>query len=254
MVSHFLVGTFDTPLVFTLAFDPAAKTLEVVAKSEATGAHSWLSLSADKTRLYATAWTTPPGLAAYSVERGSGTPTVKLINAVETQARSGYCCNSRVAVYSAGGPTGEVFQLDEATGGFKAEIQKLDFVDRGVQVDSGGVMDFGGLRHGAHSADLSPDGKLLYVADIGRNCVFVYAVALDGTLTLTDKNIAPRTEDGPRHVTPHPDGEYVYSLQEHTSMVDVFRVVDGKTLAWKQGVKIIPSGIFRTYLGPTLEN
>ncbi|KAL8279789.1 hypothetical protein RQP46_007884 [Phenoliferia psychrophenolica] len=179
MVSHFLVGTFDTPLVFTLAFDPAAKTLEVVA--------------------------------------------------------------NRVAVYSAGGPTGEVFQLDEVTGGFKAEIQKLDFVDRGVQVDSGGVMDFGGLRHGAHSADLSPDGKLLYVADIGRNCVFVYVVALDRTLTLTDKNIAPRAEDGPRHVTPHPDGEYVYSLQEHTSMVDVFQLVDGKTLAWKQGVKIIPS-------------
>ena len=93
---------------------------------------------ADKSKLYATAWTTPPGLAAYSVERDdTGVPTVKLINSVETQARSGYCCNSAVAVYSAGGPTGEVFQLDPTTGGFKSEIQKLDFVDRGVQVDSG---------------------------------------------------------------------------------------------------------------------
>ncbi|KAM0746407.1 Muconate cycloisomerase 1 [Meredithblackwellia eburnea MCA 4105] len=241
MTSHFLVGTFNTPAVFTLAFDPAARSLKVVNKSEATGAHSWLSLNEDHTKLYATAWTTPPGLAAYSVERVDGVPAVKLINSVETAARSGYCCNSPVAVYSAGGPTGEVFSLDPATGGFRKEIQKLDFVDRGVQVDDGGVMDFGGLRHGAHSADLSPDGKLLYVADIGRNCVFVYAVAEDGSLTLTDKNIAPRAEDGPRHVTPHPNGQYVYSLQEHTSMVDVFEVVDGKKLAWKQGVKIIPA-------------
>ena len=56
---------------------------------------------------------------------------------METQARSGYCCNSAVAVYSAGGPTGEVYAIDLATGGFKHEVQKLDFVDRGVQVDSG---------------------------------------------------------------------------------------------------------------------
>lgn len=58
----------------------------------------------------------------------------------------------------------------------------------------------------------------------GRNCIFVYAVAEDGSLTLTDKNIAPRPTDGPRHVWPHPNGRYVYSLQEHTSMVDVFKV------------------------------
>ena len=42
---HILVGTFDKPFVFTLAFDAAARSLEVVAKSKATGAHSWLSLS-----------------------------------------------------------------------------------------------------------------------------------------------------------------------------------------------------------------
>ncbi|KAK4700718.1 carboxy-cis,cis-muconate cyclase, partial [Phenoliferia sp. Uapishka_3] len=261
MTSYILVGTFNTPAVFTLAFDPSAGSLEVVAKSEATGAHSWLSLNvrsiyeenlptwltffihqSDKTRLYATAWTTPPGLAAYSINRqGSGAPTLKLINSVETLARSGYCCNSAVAVYSAGGPTGEVFKIDPTSGGFETEIQKLNFVDQEIQVDSGGVMDFGGLRHGAHSADLSPDQRTLYVADIGRNCIFVYAVAEDGTLTLTDKNIAPRADDGPRHVTPHPNGKIVYSLQEHTSMVDAFEVLEGQKLAWKQGVKIIPA-------------
>lgn len=92
---------------------------------------------ADRTRLYATAWTTPPGLAAYAIDRSGAAPTVQLINHVETSARSGYCCNSPVAVYSAGGPTGEVYAIDPTTGGFAGEVQKLDFVDRGVQVDSG---------------------------------------------------------------------------------------------------------------------
>ncbi|ORY66930.1 Muconate cycloisomerase 1 [Leucosporidium creatinivorum] len=248
---HFLVGTFNTPAVFTLAFDPSKRSVDVVAKSEATGAHSWLSLNADKSVVYATAWTEPPGLAAYAISRptSSSAPSLSLINSVTTAARSGYCCNSPVAVYSAGGPTGEVFAIDPKTGGFKEakELQKLDFVDQKGQQDDGGVMDFGGLRHGAHSADLSPDGKLLYIADIGRNCIFVYAVAEDGSLTLADKNIAPRPTDGPRHVWPHPNGRYVYSLQEHTSMVDVFEVNADSTLSWKQGVKIIPAD-----LSPTL--
>ena len=52
----------------------------------------------------------------------------------------------------------------------------------------------------------------------------MYQVNEDGSLELTEKNIATREEDAPRHVTPHPNGRYVYSLQEHTSMVDVFEV------------------------------
>lgn len=183
---HFLVGTFNTPAVFTIAFDPAKRTLDVVHKSDATGAHSWLSLNVsarrwisgspltltglqeDKSVLYATAWTEPPGLAAYSISRSGPAPTLSLINSVATAARSGYVCCSPLAVYSAGGPTGEVYAIDSKTGRFKEEVvQKLDFVEREKgQRDDGGVMDFGGLRHGAHSADLSPDGKLLYIADM----------------------------------------------------------------------------------------
>ena len=126
--------------------------------------------------LYATAWTEPPGLAAYSVSRPTSTlpPSLSLINSVTTAARSGYVCCSAKAVYSAGGPTGEVFAIDPSTGGFKKDLlQKLDFVEQEKgQRDDGGVMDFGGLRHGAHSADLSPDGKLLYIADMCvRRCL-----------------------------------------------------------------------------------
>lgn len=51
---HFIVGTFNTPVIFTLAFDPSG-SLEVVAKSESTGPHSWLSLNVSRShRMQAT--------------------------------------------------------------------------------------------------------------------------------------------------------------------------------------------------------
>ncbi|BGP15256.1 hypothetical protein JCM10213_001611 [Rhodosporidiobolus nylandii] len=243
---HFLVGTFNTPRVFTLAFSPPSTAggddgaLEVARVNEGVGQHSWLALNEAKDRLYTTSWTEPPSLASYRILPTSP-PSVSFLNSIPTAARSGYVCVSPTHAYTAGGPTGEVVALEPATGAFKEEVQKLDFVGEERQRDDGGTMDFGGLRHGSHSFDLSPDGKLAYVADIGRNAVFVFRVLPSGALELTDKNIAPRPTDGPRHVTPHPNGRYAYSLQEHSSMVDCFEVdqAEGK-LSWKGGVKIIP--------------
>ncbi|KAL6252890.1 hypothetical protein RBB50_000609 [Rhinocladiella similis] len=272
----FLVGTFNTPQLYTLRFTPGSRssssspssTLKIVQRSSAIGSHSWLHLTPprpDGTRtLYATAWTEPPTVVAYAVH----SPTeISLLDTARTQSRSGYVCASDVAVYSAGGATGEVFVIDRETGGFLQSsqsaatstngttdvahstpsapappLQTISFLDASSQRDDGSVMDFGGLRHGAHSADLSPDQRALYVADIGRNCIWTYSVSpLDGRTTLGEKHVSPRPNDGPRHVWPHPSGRHVYCLQEHTSMVDVFSTSDdGVTLAHEQGVRIIP--------------
>ncbi|KAJ1029079.1 hypothetical protein NDA18_002707 [Ustilago nuda] len=111
---------------------------------------------------------------------------------------------------------------------------------------SGGknAMDFGGLRHGSHGIDLSPDGSVCYIPDIGRNCVWAMNVdPTSGALSVGEQSIAPRKNDGPRHTVSHPGGRYIYSLQEHSSMVDVFELIKdakGTHLEWKQGVKIIP--------------
>ena len=99
------------------------------------------------------------------IKNDQGVRAVELLNEVETAARSGYVCVSDCAAYSAGGPSGEVYAL-EKDGSFGRRLEQLSFVDEQAQRDSGSVLDFGGLRHGAHSADLSPDGKLLYVADM----------------------------------------------------------------------------------------
>ncbi|KAK6368602.1 hypothetical protein LTR64_006757 [Lithohypha guttulata] len=258
----FVVGTFATPYLFTLRFTPASSTsnessLKILKQHEGLGSHSWLHLSSPGTtgtqNLYATAWTEPSSLAAYAVH----TPTdIKLLNTVATKSRSGYVCASGTHAYSAGGATGEVFALDFKSGAFTSSsestehsndtsstdiqpVQLLDFVDTSGQRDNGSTMDFGGLRHGAHSADLSPDG---------RNCIWTYSIgASKEHMKLAEKKISPRKHDGPRHVWPHPNGKFVYCLQEHSSVADVFEVVkscNGSVrLVHKQGVRIIPQGL-----------
>lgn len=253
---NFIVGTFNTPELFTFTFNPPSTRtrqapLTIANKSPAIGNHSWLGFSPKqdpKERfLYATAWTEPPSVAAYSIKDHG--LSITPINSKPVRARSGYVCASKTHIYSCGGPTGEAFSIDPH-GGVGDLVQELEFVDKGADDKPSGALhgDFGGLRHGSHSADLSPDMRSLYIADIGRNAIFSYSIDNEHTksckqhLTLGSKHISPRPNDGPRHTWPHPSGRILYSLQEHTSIVDLFFVADdGVTLTHKNGVRIIPA-------------
>lgn len=285
-MATFIVGTFNTPELFQLYFDSKEHTLRLLQTIPAHGNHSWLALSEDRGNLYGTAWTEPCSVASYSV-RPSGSNaaqdslTIKLLNTAPTRARSGYVAvgkRKKDVLYTVGGPTGEVIQINSKDGSFPTEshtLQHLDFVtgqvsdpnkvakkeEKSLEKDEK-VLDFGGLRHGSHSVDLSPDGLIAYIADIGRDCVWVYTVSpSDGLLTLSQKCVTPRKNDGPRHVWPHPNGKVVYVLQEHSCIVDVYKVdsltepqtvqVKGDTVAhtmqvqlvWKQNVRIIPTNL-----------
>ena len=251
-----LVGTFNHDL-YTLHFDPTTLTLSILHRHPSIAGHSWLALSSTKKALYCTAWTSPrPSVASYRLT--PPTPTLSFLNARPIASLSGYVCVSATHLYSVGGPSGEVFRL-EADGSIGELVQTLSFVPAEQETNQSSARgavphgDFGGLRHGAHSCDISPDGKVLWVADIGRNCVWSYAIAQADKrtkqfdmskphLTGLKRHPAPRGHDGPRHTTPHPGGRVLYSLQEHSSMVDVFSVrEDDGGLEHTGGVKIIPA-------------
>ncbi|EPQ25770.1 uncharacterized protein PFL1_06637 [Pseudozyma flocculosa PF-1] len=317
------VGTFNTPELCTVRFDPTSHRLELVSTSDVVGKHSWLSTAVIRpsasralvgsaeppTHLYATCWTEPPSVAAYRIRKEPGhrgpsdAAGFELLNTAPTAARSGYVTIGQPAnhphpvLYTISGPGGEVIGIDAETGAFDAHgrkhakvipdsggrIQELDCVagrcsrpgrtlkddaagahhDSGVTGSGGGANampkldgsggknngDFGGLRHGAHGVDLSVDGRVAFVPDIGRNCIWVYDVDPDdGTLSLAQKYALSRANDGPRHTIAHPGGRYLYCLQEHSSYVDVFEIFPaghggdgrGTRIEWRQGVRIIP--------------
>lgn len=277
-----LVGTFKSPEIYTLKFQPPAPpsssssstselktttnttgTLTISHKSPAAGGHSWLSLSPSHNNLYTTVWSSPPLIAAYALDPNTKVPT--LLNTARVASLSGYVAPtpSGTHLLSVGGPTGEVFRLRASDGGLDdaaSPVQTLSFRTP-AELNDGrrdGVAHgaFGGLRWGAHSVDLSPDGRTAYVADIGHNCIWTYSVTDEGgeggqgaeVLTQRVKHVAPRAGDGPRHCWPHPNGRVVYCVQEHSGMVDAF-AVDGSEggdgavkLAHMHGHSLLPPG------------
>lgn len=282
-LSLLIVGTFNTRELFLISFDPLTHTLCLKDAICAYGNHSWLALDKSRISLVATCWTEPPSIASYRIRKeNENCIGLQFQNSVEIKNRSGYVTmhpKMATRLYSAGGSSGETIAVDRASGRLGAILQEVNYITGSVQITKDGqsilpspvstgeklnqtphrkeisqsmnnVLDFGGLRHGAHSADFSPNGDMLYVPDIGRNCIWVHDVDENGLLHNARKTKSPRINDGPRHVCPHPNGEVVYVLQEHSNTVDVFLVRAAKIrrksssltpLEWIQRVRIIPS-------------
>ncbi len=78
----------------------------------------------------------------------------------------------------------------------------------------------------AHSTVLSPDGKSVYVADLGLDQILSYKV---GGLTPNDPPYIKIAQGaGPRHLAFTPNGRYAYVMTEMTASVVAFRYEGGK--------------------------
>ena len=84
-----------------------------------------------------------------------------------------------------------------------------------------------GRQQGSHVHSIipSPDGKFIYVSDLGIDKVMIYRVQSNGKLAPAS---VPFTQNvagsGPRHFTIHPNNNFAYSLEELSSTVASFRI------------------------------
>jgi 6-phosphogluconolactonase len=71
---------------------------------------------------------------------------------------------------------------------------------------------------------LSPDGKILFVPDLGMDQVMAYRFDAKGQLTPNDPPFTKiAAGSGPRHMAFSPNGQFVYVMTEMTSSVIAFR-------------------------------
>ena len=101
----------------------------------------------------------------------------------------------------------------------------------------------------AHSIIVDPSNRFVLVADLGVDKVFVYRFnEKDGTLTPNDPPFAAvKPGSGPRHVKFHPNGKWVYLINEIGSTVIGFNWDGTKgTLAEFQTVSTLPEGFTGT--------
>ena len=95
----------------------------------------------------------------------------------------------------------------------------------------------------AHSANISPDNKYVYVADLGLDKVLIYQLDLDqGKLIANDPpSVSVAPGQGPRHFAFHPDGQCAYLINEIGNTVAVYAHDAGTgTLTPRQSISTLP--------------
>lgn len=85
--------------------------------------------------------------------------------------------------------------------------------------------EFGGKTSHVHSTLLSPDGRYLYVADLGLDRIFRYGAGPGGLTVL--EGISPISfpcGEGPRHMVFSEDGRYLYVVTELKNHLFTFSI------------------------------
>lgn len=96
----------------------------------------------------------------------------------------------------------------------------------------------------AHFAKPSPDGRWVFVADLGIDRVIAYPLLGEAGLDEKGAIVTPTAPgDGPRHLAFHPDRPFVYLMNELAGVVTGYRYdAEGGQLAEIQRVSSLPDG------------
>ncbi|HEX6636181.1 MAG TPA: lactonase family protein [Steroidobacteraceae bacterium] len=218
-------------------FDSATGTLSTPRMAVPTRDPAHFTLSADGRHLYMCNTGTPGGVSAFSVNRESGTLTLQ--NYIESKGRG----PSYVSVDATGR-----YVLDANYGGGYVEVLSLNG-DGSLKARVAIVEHTGSSTHPqrqtkpyAHWIRTDPTNQFALVADLGIDQIVVYRFdAETGALTANDPPAAKMSPgSGPRHLAFHPNGKWVYAVQEISNEVLSFRWDSGKgTLTQFQAVKTL---------------
>jgi 6-phosphogluconolactonase (cycloisomerase 2 family) len=217
-----------------------------------------LALNAIGTRLYSANETDRAGdekegtISAYAINRADG--QLKLLNTV----RSGGAGPTYISVH----PSGNFLLVANYFGGSVAVLPILPDGALGeatdIKKDSGkagptramnappGSFAFSGHdRTHAHMIQADPAGRFVLHADLGLDQILVWKFdGQKGALIPNDPSVVSLPAgDGPRHFHFHPNGRWLYSLQEEGSSIVLFDydAVHGR-LTPRQTISSLPPG------------
>ena len=248
------VGTFSSPLrdvlptqvdlppgngrgIHIFKVDRATGALTPAGVHEMGTSPSCLAANAAGTRLYSANETDRVGkdkegtVSAFAIDRADG--TLKPLNTV----RSGGAGPTYVSVHPSGRfvlvanyfggsvavlPVLEDGRLGDATD-VKADDGKLG-PTKAANAPKGSFAVSGHDRTHAHMIQADPAGRFVLHVDLGLDKIFVWKFdAKKGTLAANDPPaVSLPPGDGPRHFHFHPNGKWLYSVQEEGSTVVLF--------------------------------
>lgn len=159
-------------------------------------------------------------VAAYSVATADGKASLKLMNSLPI--------GDGGAAHLAVDPTGKMLLTAQYGGGSVAVFSLNE--DGSLQSRTTLIKHEGGAKvvagrqdkSHAHWAGFSPDNRFAFVPDLGLDKVVIYRVDA-GTASLSSHGFgAVPPGGGPRHMTFHPNGKWIYVLNELDLSVSLF--------------------------------
>jgi 6-phosphogluconolactonase len=204
------------------SLDPVTLEATKITETNEIDNPTFLSVTPDGSRIYANSEvaTWREGVvSAYRFDRAAGTltyvnkqPALGSITAHNSITRDG--TKLLVANYSAGsgGPDQQVvvFGIGE-DGSLTAPLDSVMHEGTGPDAERQ-------ERSHAHSVTESVSGNIAIVADLGIDCLATYRIGADGMLDpLAETGLKPGS--GPRHVALHPNGRFVFVMNELDSSI-----------------------------------
>lgn len=223
------VGTFTTGKsegIYVYNFNTKTGKFEYKSVGKGIKDPSYLAISADKKFVYSAGENTPKEATIHTLIFDEKTANLTLLN---TQITNGErSCHVSID------KTGKwVFVANFRTGNFSVfpveNDGKLGKATQTIQHEGKGAIPERQEKAHAHSTYMQPDNKHLWVVDLGLDKILYYDFD-EKTGKVSPSNPAfTKIEDGagPRHLDFHPNGKFVYSINEINSTVCAFEKQNG---------------------------
>ena len=265
------VGTYSSPAgpegskgngkgICLFQMDPASGSLTPREICPNDSNPSWLEFNREGTHLYSAneisdyQGTKSGSVSAYAVNRASG--HLRLLNTVSSEGAGPAHLSLHpggryvlVANYY-GGTVAVLPILPDGSLGAATDVKHDQGTVGALHATSGPPGSFAISGHDvphAHMIHSDPSGKFVLSTDLGLDRIFIWKFDEQQGKLLANGAVSLPPGDGPRHFAFHPNGRWMYSLQEEASTMVVFDY-DGENgkLAAKQTVSTLPQGFAGT--------
>jgi len=267
------VGTYSSPQgpegskgrgqgIYLFQMNPATGALAKCGLFADDSNPSWLAFDPSRTHLYAAnetatfQGTNSGSVSAFSIDHSNG--QLAPLNTVSSEGAgpahlSVHPSGKYVLVANYGGGTVAVLpirpngELGPATD-VKEDVGVVGPTDA-ASARPGSFAISGHDRPHAHMIQADPTGRFVLASDLGLDQILIWKFDIQkGTLTANNPaSISLPPGDGPRHFAFHPNGQWLYSLQEEASTLALFDfdATRGR-LAAKQTISTLPKGFTGT--------
>lgn len=237
------VGTYSTrgsEGIYVFEFDRKSGTMQPIQATTNGKSPSFLAIHPTGKYLYSVnEGDKAGGVSAYAIDRATG--KIQFLN-TQSSLGGGPC---HVSVDK----TGKTAFVSNYGGGSLAVLPIRDDGTLGEATDS--IQDTGSGPNAqrqekphVHSATLSPDNRLVYVADLSTDKLNIFDIDVNASKIKPASTpfVSVKPGSGPRHFTIHPNGKYAYLVEEITSTVAVFsrNLKTGALTLLDDNVKTLP--------------